>query len=173
VLITSMDDPLAGLSVSQRTQLHVLCWVACVDGDFAEEERALISKLAARLLPHSDPADAVAALLSEQSTNLEAWVAELEDPGERLALASLAFQMVCSSTGVGESSAINAAERLAYRRLLEALNLADSDVQQAEWAGRQALQNTPRLLDRLNQLLFGWGAWPSVEALELSGTHWL
>ena len=168
-----MADPLAGLSASQRAQLRVLCWVACVDGEFAEEERALIRKLAARLLPHVDPADAVAALLAEQTTDLETWVAELQDHDQRLALASLAFQMACSNTGAGDAGAINAAERVAYRRLLEALNLSDAEVQQAEWAGRQALQDTPGLLERLNQLLFGWGAWPSAEALELTGTHWL
>jgi uncharacterized tellurite resistance protein B-like protein len=168
-----MADPLAGLSASQRAQLRVLCWVACVDGEFAEEERILIRKLAARLLPHVDPADAVEALLAEQTTDLEAWVAELQDHDQCLALASLAFQMACSNTGAGDDGAINAAERVAYRRLLELLNLSDTEVQQAEWAGRQSLGATPGLLDRLNQLLFGWGAWPSVEALELSGTHWL
>jgi hypothetical protein len=81
--------------------------------------------------------------------------------------------MACSNTGAGDTSAINAAERVAYRRLLEALNLTEAQVQEAEWAGRQALKDTPGLLERLNQVLFGWGAWPSVEALELSGAHWL
>ena len=80
-----------------------------------------------------------------------------------------------SHPGPGEedASAINADERVAYRRLLDALDLPDAQVQEAEWAARQALKETPALLDRLNQLLFGWGAWPSVAALEASGTSWL
>ena len=78
-----------------------------------------------------------------------------------------------ATRGPEDDGAINAAERVAYRRLLEALNLSDAQVQEAEWAARQALKETPALLDRLNQLLFGWGAWPSVAALEASGTSWL
>lgn len=168
-----MADPLAALTPAQQAQLRVLCWVACVDGDFAQEERALLSKLAARLLPHVDPVDAVEALLAHQSSDLEAWVAEIKDSDQRLALVSLAFQMACCSKESDQASAINAAERVAYRRLLDALDLPDAEVQEAEWAARQALQESQGLMERLNQVLFGWGAWPSAEALELTGTHWL
>ena len=168
-----MIDPLAALKPSQWAQLKVLCWVASVDGDVAAEERALLSKLSARLLPLEDPQDALAALQAEEETDVEAWVAQLQGSDERMALVSLAFQMACSSQGEEDDSAINPAERVAYRRLLDALDLPDAQVQEAEWAARQALKETPALLDRLNQLLFGWGAWPSVAALEASGTSWL
>ena len=168
-----MIDPLAALKPSQWAQLKVLCWVASVDGDVASEERALLSKLSARLLPLEDPEDALAALQAEQETEVETWVAQLQGSDERMAMVSLAFQMVCSSQGEEDDSAINPAERVAYRRLLDALDLPDAQVQEAEWAARQALKETPALIDRLNQLLFGWGAWPSVAALEASGTSWL
>ena len=168
-----VTDPLAALKPTQLAQLKVLCWVASVDGDVAAEERALLSKLSARLLPLEDPEDALAALQAEQETDVEAWVAQLQGSDERMALVSLAFQMACSSQGAQDASAINADERVAYRRLLDALDLPDAQVQEAEWAARQALKETPALLDRLNQLLFGWGAWPSVAALEASGTSWL
>lgn len=166
-------DPLAALKPTQLAQLKVLCWVASVDGDVAAEERALLSKLSARLLPLEDPEDALKALQAEQDTDVEAWVAQLQGRDERMAMVSLAFQMACSSQGAQDASAINADERVAYRRLLDALDLPDAQVQEAEWAARQALKETPALLDRLNQLLFGWGAWPSVAALEASGTSWL
>ncbi|MBL6800342.1 MAG: hypothetical protein ISQ51_01685 [Synechococcus sp. BS307-5m-G37] len=168
-----MIDPLAALKPSQWAQLKVLCWVASVDGDVASEERALLSKLSARLLPLEDPEDALTALQAEQETEVEAWVAQLQGSDERMAMVSLAFQMVCSSQGEEDASAINADERVAYRRLLDALDLPDAQVQEAEWAARQALKETPALVDRLNQLLFGWGAWPSMAALEASGTSWL
>jgi hypothetical protein len=164
-----MADPLAGLSPSQQAQLRLVCWVACVDGVFAEEERELLSRLASRLLPGVDPSDAVAA----SSTDLEQLVAQLGGHAQRLALVKLAFEMVCSSQDPGDNSPINAAERGAYRRLLEALALPEEEVKEAEWAARQALQEAPALLDRFNRILFGWGAWPSVEALGFSGTHWL
>lgn len=168
-----MADPLAGLSPSQQAQLRLVCWVACVDGVFAEEERELLSRLASRLIPSVDPADAVEALVVHKSDDLEQLVAQLSGRDQRLALVKLAFEMVCSSRDAGDDSPINAAERGAYRRLLEALDLPEAEVNEAEWAARQALQEAPALLDRLNRILFGWGAWPSVEALEFSGTHWL
>jgi uncharacterized tellurite resistance protein B-like protein len=168
-----MADPLAGLSPTHQAQLRLVCWVACVDGVFAEEERELLSRLASRLLPGVDPSDAVAALVAASSTDLEQLVAQLGGHAQRLALVKLAFEMVCSSQDPGDNSPINAAERGAYRRLLEALALPEEEVKEAEWAARQALQEAPALLDRFNRILFGWGAWPSVEALEFSGTHWL
>jgi hypothetical protein len=168
-----VSDPLAGLNPAQQAQLTLLCWVASVDGEVAPEERVLLSKLSARLLPHVAPEDALAALQSEQASDLEAWVAQVQGLDARMEMVCLAYQMACSSQGPEDDSAINAAERVAYRRLLEALNLPEAQVQEAEWAARQALKETPALIDRLNQLLFGWGAWPSAEALEASGTSWL
>ncbi len=168
-----MADPLAGLSAAQHAQLCLLCWVACVDGEFSAEERDLLGRLASRLLPDVDPAAAVEALVAEDPADLERWLAELPAHDQRLALVKLAFQMVCSSQAPGDDQPINAAERLAYRRLLDALALPEAEVQEAEWAARQELEQTPALIDRLNRILFGWGAWPSAEALEFSGTHWL
>jgi uncharacterized tellurite resistance protein B-like protein len=168
-----MADPLAGLSPSQQAQLRLLCWVACVDGVFADEERELLSRLAARLLPGVDPADAVEALVAQNAADLEELVAQLNTHDQRLQLVKLAFEMASSSSSPGDASPINPAERVAYRRLLEALALPEAEVIEAEWAARQALQDTPALVDRLNQILFGWGAWPSMEALEFSGSQWL
>jgi uncharacterized tellurite resistance protein B-like protein len=168
-----MADPLAGLSAPQQAQLRVLCWVACVDGVFAEEERELLSRLASRLLPDVDPSEAVAALVGQNAPDLEQLVAQLTSHDQRLQLVKLAVEMAASSSNPGDQSPINPAERGAYRRLLEALALPETEVKEAEWAARQALQDTPALLDRLNRILFGWGAWPSLEALEFTGSQWL
>ena len=168
-----MTDPLAGLSAAQLAQLQLLCWVACVDGVFADEERELLSRLASRLLPSVDPADALAALLAHNSAELQRLVAQLGSHDQRLQMVKLAFAMADSSRHPKDDSPINAAERVAYRRLLELLALPEAEVNQAEWAAQQALQESPALVDRLNQILFGWGAWPTVDALEFSGTHWL
>jgi len=168
-----MTDPLAGLSPSQQAQLRLLCWVAYVDGVFADEERELLSRLAARLLPGVDPAGALDALVAQNAADLEELVAQLTTHDQRLQLVKLAFEMAASSSNPGDNSSFNSAERVAYRRLLEALALPEADVNEAEWAARQALQDKPALLDRLNRILFGWGAWPSTEALEFSGSQWL
>ena len=168
-----MTDPLAGLSPSQQAQLRLLCWVAYVDGVFADEERELLSRLAARLLPGVDPADALDALVAQNAADLEELVAQLTTHDQRLQMVKLAFEMAASSSNPGDNSSFNSAERVAYRRLMEALALPEAEVNEAEWAARQALQDKPALLDRLNRILFGWGAWPSTEALELSGSQWL
>jgi hypothetical protein len=168
-----MADPLAGLSPPQQAQLRLLWWVACVDGVFAPEERKLLSRLASRLMPGVDPVDALAALEEPNSADLEQLVGQLGAHDQRLQLVQQAFAMVATSRNPGDDSLINPAERVAYRRLLELLALPEAEVNEAEWAARQAIQDAPPLLDRLNQILFGWGAWPSLEALEFSGTHWL
>jgi len=168
-----MTDPLAGLSPSQQAQLRLLCWVAYVDGVFADEERELLSRLAARLLPGVDPADALDALVAQNAADLEELVAQLTTHDQRLQMVKLAFEMAASSSNPGDNSSFNSAERVAYRRLMEALALPEAEVNEAEWAARQALQDKPALLDRLNRILFGWGAWPSTEALEFSGSQWL
>jgi len=168
-----MADPLAGLGAAQLAQLRLLCWVACVDGVFADEERELLSRLASRLLPSVDPADALAALLAQNSADLEQLVAQLDAHDQRLQLVKLAYEMAHSSRNPTDDSPINRAERGAYRHLLDLLALPEAEVNQAEWAAQQALQESPTLLDRLNRILFGWGAWPTVDALEFSGTHWL
>ena len=168
-----MADPLAGLTASQQAQLRLVCWVACADGEFAAEERELLARLAGRLMPDLDPAAAVERLVAEDGGDLEGLVAQLSGEDDRQLLVKLAFQMVCSSREPGDNTLINSAEQRAYRRLLDALALPDSEVEEAEWAARQALRETPALIDRLNQMLFGWGAWPSQEALRFSGTTWL
>jgi uncharacterized tellurite resistance protein B-like protein len=173
VFVFVMADPLAGLSSAQRAQLRLLCWVACVDGVFADEERELLSRLASRLLPGVDPADAVAALLAQNTADLEQLVAQLGTHDQRLQLVKLAFEMAHSSRNPDDDSPINPAERGAYRQLLDRLGLPETEVNQAEWAAKQALQDSAPLLDRLNRILFGWGAWPTADALEFSGTHWL
>jgi uncharacterized tellurite resistance protein B-like protein len=168
-----MADPLAGLGAAQLAQLRLLCWVAYVDGVFADEERELLSRLASRLLPSVDPADALAALLAQNSADLEQLVAQLDAHDQRLQLVKLAYEMAHSSRNPTDDSPINPAERGAYRRLLDLLALPEAEVNQAEWAAQQALLESSALLDRLNRILFGWGAWPTVDALEFSGTHWL
>lgn len=166
-------DPLAGLSPSQHALLRLLCWVAWADGEVAEEERALITRLAGRLLSQADSVEAVSALVAEPSDDLDPLVAQLHSRDDRLLLVKLAVQVAGSSRGPHDEHAINPAERAAYRRLLDALQLPQAEVEAAEWAGQKALQDKPALLDRLNQLLFDWGTWPSIDALETQGTHWL
>jgi len=88
--VCPVTDPLAGLNPAQQAQLKLVCWVASVDGEVAPEERALLGKLSARLLPQVDPEDALAALQAEQASDLESWVGQLQDKDVRIEMVSLA-----------------------------------------------------------------------------------
>ncbi|MFM1812304.1 MAG: hypothetical protein RLZZ336_1242 [Cyanobacteriota bacterium] len=169
------------LSPSQRALLRIVCWVAMVDGDFALEERELLEKLVARLL-HLDGVTGVAeatvrelAMDQAQPLDLERLVAALTRADERQLAAKLAMQMVSINQGADDAERINASEKQAYRRLIDALALPESEVEQAEWAARQELAQARTLLEVLSGALERFGAWPAAQDLDprLPMGYWL
>ncbi len=173
-------DPLAALSASQRALLRIVCWVAWADGDFASEERELLETLVARLLPESAgvaaaSAEAVSALVADnlQTLELHDLVAQLEGADQRQQAVKLALQMVSANQRPEDAAAINTAEKGAYRQLVEALNLPEGEVQEAEWAARQELQRGRSLLQLIGDTLSGFGSWPALEGSELPLGYWL
>ena len=169
------------LSSAQRALLRIVCWVAWADGDFAEEERELLEKLVFRLLPPdvgvAEAEDAYRALAAEQlqTVDVEALVAELHGSDERQLAVKLAVQMLAVNQRPGDAAPVNPAEKQAYRRLLEALNLPDGEVAEAEWAARRELEQKRSLLEVIGMALAGWGAWPAmdVEGGSLPPGYWL
>lgn len=172
-------DPVGELSGAQRALLRLVCWVAMADGDFAEEERRLLERLVGRLLPGEPGAagEAAHALAAEalERTDPEALVAQLGDADQRQLAVKLAFQMACSNQRPQDSSQINKAEKLAYRRLVELLNLPESEVTEAEWAASEELRQKRSLLDVIGSALAGFGAWPAFEGPvgDLPPGYWL
>lgn len=169
------------LNPSQRAQLRIVCWVAMADGDFALQERALLERLVARLL-HLDGVEGVAeatvrelAIDPLQPLDLERLVELLGSDDARQQTVKLAMQMVSINQGPGDSERINASEKQAYRRLLEALALPEDEVAQAEWAARQDLVQRPTLPELLSSTLERFGAWPAAEDLDprLPMGYWL
>jgi hypothetical protein len=173
-------QPLDGLSPSQRALLRIVCWVAWADGDFAAEERELLDKLVQRLLPAEAGAGAAAsasasALATEPPTaaELALLVAALEGSDQRQLAVKLALQMVSVNQRPGDAAAINPAEKGAYRQLLEALALPESEVEEAEWAARQELEQPRSLLELIGAALSGFGAWPALDDGQLPPGYWL
>jgi uncharacterized tellurite resistance protein B-like protein len=166
--MTSASHPIDRLTEPQRALLRLVCWVAMADGEFAEQERQLLEKLVARLLAEGGAAVAGAVQELEAGTapdpDLEALVSQLGDADERQLAVKLAFQMACSNQGPEDASRFNTAEKRAYRRLVEALNLPETEVAEAEWAARQELQQKRGLLQRIGAALGGEGAWPALDA---------
>jgi hypothetical protein len=56
---------------------------------------------------------------------------------------------------LGEESGINARERVAYRRLVDATGLPESEIEEAEWAGEDELSRHGGLLGVLRSR-FAW-----------------
>lgn len=173
-----LPQPLDGLSPSQRALLRIVCWVAWADGDFAAEERELLDRLVQRLLPATAAAGAaaMAATLARQAPSpaeLAPLVAALEDRDQRQLAVKLALQMVSVNRRPGDAAAINPAEKGAYRLLLEALALPESEVEEAEWAARQELEQPRSLLELIGATLSGFGAWPALDNGQLPPGYWL
>ncbi|KMM17182.1 TerB family tellurite resistance protein [Synechococcus sp. GFB01] len=177
--MTFASHPIDRLTKPQRALLRLVCWVAMADGEFAEQERQLLEKLVARLLPVEADAAADAVQALEAGTvpgpDLQVLVGQLGDADERQLAVKLAFQMACSSQGPEDASRFNTAEKRAYRRLVEALNLPETEVAEAEWAARQELQQKRGLLQLIGAALGGEGAWPALdtEANGLPPGYWL
>ncbi|MEB3264999.1 MAG: hypothetical protein VKN13_00105 [Cyanobacteriota bacterium] len=171
--------PIDDLSRSQRALLRILCWIAWCDSHLAEEERELLERLAARTLPPGSPpqaaAEVLASLLSQelQGTAVEELVAELEGGDDRMLAAKLAMQMAAISRRPEDQALINRAEQAAYRRLIEALQLSDDQIQEAEWAARQELEQPRNLVELLSQALRGFGAWPPLQDGDPALSRWL
>lgn len=173
--------PMEALSPSQRALLRIVCWVAWADGDFALEERDLLEKVVARLL-HLDGVGTVAeatvrelAMDQIQTLDLERQVAALTSADERQLAAKLAMQMVSINQGADDAERINPSEKQVYRRLIDALALPESEVEEAEWAARQELAQRRNLLEVLSSAMERFGAWPAAQDLDprLPMGYWL
>lgn len=174
----SFEASLDGLSPSQRALLRIVCWVAWADGDFAAEERELLDKLGRRLLPVDAGAAAAAseaalAIEPPAAEELAPLVAALDGSDQRQLAVKLALQMVSVNRRPGDDAAINPAEKGAYRQLLDALALPESEVEEAEWAARQELAQPRSLLELIGATLSGFGAWPALENGQLPPGYWL
>jgi hypothetical protein len=168
-------EALAALTAPQRALLRLVCWVAMADGDLAAEERQLLERVVARTLPGPDTADAaMRTLIADlQEPDLQALVAELGDADERQLAVKLAFQMACSNQRAGDASRFNTAEKQAYRRLVEWIDLPESEVEEAEWAARQELEQPRSLVELIGATLSGFGAWPALNDGQLPPGYWL
>ena len=177
----SSVPPLDGLTPSQRALLRIVCWVAWADGDFAEEEQRLLEKLVIGSLARdrTEPLsqELVSTLVGEhlQEVDPAALVADLADADERQLAVKLALQMISVNQRNTDTVLINPKEKQAYRRLIEALDLPPTEVDEAEWAARQELQHKRGLLEILAAAFDTHGAWPSSQGLDpqLPMGYWL
>lgn len=142
--------------------LRILCCVAWADGDFSPEEQDLLDRLIQRYGIAEGPegnASVAAGVLAASPESVEALdrlVPRLSSAEERQLAVKLAYMMMrLGSRGEGDSG-INAREKAAYRRLVEAIALPESEIQEAEWAGEQELSAHNSGLLGLLRSRFAW-----------------
>lgn len=162
------DAPLAAGAVSDpdRVLLKLLCCIAWSDGEVSAKERELLQSLATQvLLSDEEKADAAAEVNSmvEETLGLPALdvlIPQIAGHDQKQLALKLAYMVICIAREEGESSPINAREKLAYRRLVEGLGLPEGEVQEAEWAAEQELKQHTNLWSLLAARFAGLGAWP-------------
>lgn len=166
--------PSPPLSEADLDLLRILCCVAWADGEFCAEERTLLGRLAARYFTagsegrlEGEELEALAAqalppeLLDELPRRLA--------PEDRPLALKLAYQMIRVGRREGDAASINAAEKVAYRRLVEALALGETEIREAEWAAEQELEERQGLVAILLSRFRSLGAWPEGDLLEEPG----
>lgn len=164
----SLDaDPTAqAASDPDRVLLRLLCCIAWSDGEVSEKERELLQSLATEvLLTEQEKADAAAEVSSLVQATLglpamDALIPLIQGYDEKQLAVKLAYMVIRISREEGESSPINAREKVAYRRLVEGLGLPEAEVQEAEWAAEQELKQHTNLWSLLAARFAGLGAWP-------------
>lgn len=146
--------------------LRLLCCIAWSDGEVSSKERELLESLASRVLlserAEAEAAAQVSSLVEEAMglPALDALIPQIEGHDQKQLALKLAYMVIRISREPGESSSINARERVAYRRLVEGLALPEGEVKEAEWAAEQDLRQHTSLWSLLTSRFAGLGAWP-------------
>lgn len=149
-----------------RVLLRLLCCIAWSDGEVSVKERELLETLATQvLLTEEQKAEAAAEVSSLVAATLglpalDALIPLIQGHDQKQLALKLAYMVIRVSREEGESSPINAREKVAYRRLVEGLALPEGEVQEAEWAAEQDLKAHNNLWSLLASRFAGLGAWP-------------
>jgi hypothetical protein len=149
-----------------RVLLRLLCCIAWSDGEVSAKERELLQSLATEVLLTEEEKSEAAAEVSSLVTDtlglpaMDALIPLIQGHDEKQLAVKLAYMVIRISREEGESSPINAREKIAYRRLVEGLGLPEGEVQEAEWAAEQDLRQHTNLWSLLASRFAGFGAWP-------------
>lgn len=170
-----MVQPSDSISAGDLDLLRLLCCVAWSDGEVSPEERRLLEVLARRYfvakvgLPEA--ADAVAEMIGGAMglEVIEELAPRFSGHDEKQLALKLAYMVIRVGRNLGDTSSINQREKVAYRRLVEALGLEPGEVEEAEWAAEQELKQHTNLFAVLASRFASLGAWPSDTLLDVPG----
>jgi uncharacterized tellurite resistance protein B-like protein len=173
--IAAMAQTSDSISAGDLDLLKLLCCVAWSDGEVSPEERRLLEVLGRRYfmtdasLP--DAADAVAEMVSGAMgiEVIDTLAPRFTTHDEKQLALKLAYMVIRVGRNQGDTSFINEREKVAYRRLVDGLGLAQGEVEEAEWAAEQELKQHTNLFAVLASRFSSLGAWPSDTLLDMPG----
>ncbi|MFZ0407868.1 MAG: hypothetical protein WAM11_07150 [Cyanobium sp.] len=163
------------ISAGDLDLLRLLCCVAWSDGEVSPEERRLLEVLARRYVMadrgQPEAADTVADLVAGAMglEMIDELAPRFSSHDDKLLAVKLAYMVIRVGRKIGDTSSINAREKVAYRRLVEALDLPQGEVEEAEWAADQELNQHSSLFTVLTSRFAALGTWPSDSLLDMPG----
>lgn len=148
------------LSVEQINLLKIVWTMAWSDGEFSQDEQDLLLSYCSELIAENEQQQLEIKnyLTSKTSENpslelLDQLVPQLSIEEDRELALKLGYMVIAISKKTGSASKINLEEKIAYRKLVELLNLPDETVQKIEWAANSDLERHEQPLEILKSLL--------------------
>jgi hypothetical protein len=160
--MAEQPTPAATLPPGQVALLRILCTVAWADGECSTAEHDLLARLVARHLPGdiaASPGEAgLEAFLAERLpvAGLGELVGQLSSEEDRELALKLAYMILRVGRRSPAEPSINAQERVAYRQLVDLLNLDETRIREIEWAAEADLPRKQGLAQLLSELTAGW-----------------
>ena len=149
--------------------LRILNLMALADGSVSPEEENLLETLLDRYRLHNKLSSWESDL--EDSNDIACLAAAISTHEDRCLAVKLAYMVAAVSKNSEDESAINSAERVAYRQLIESLGLPDSTVEVLEKEADTELAKHPNLWQILYGAFGNLNYWP--ESGLMPGGPWV
>ena len=138
--------------------------IALSDGSISAEEERLLRELPERLFLDND-ADAHETPTPASERSLTELAQSLTDHNDQCAAVRVACLVAGVSRNPGDGTDINAQERVAYRELIDALQVPDLELSEIQWAAQRELQQKRPLLNVILDAIYGKDGWPDQSLL--------
>jgi uncharacterized tellurite resistance protein B-like protein len=148
----------ANLTPTELNIVQIVCSMAWSDGSLSGAEKELmLDQISQRFGNSAEESASLRRALQDYvaqnpvSEALEQLVPQLQSENDRELVLKLGYMVIRSSDSVTDSTidrmptelSINAKEKVAYRRLVELLNLPEEKIEKLEWAAETDLQQSP------------------------------
>ena len=159
----------------QLDLLQVVCCVAWADGSVDGRERQLLERIVDQLAAEEGEREEARKLASwmQKPELMDEVIPRIRAHGDGALAVKLAQMMALASQGPSDDLPISPGERVAYRRLVEGLQLDATTVDEAEWAARQELASGHGFWHLLGRTMASLGAWPAPDVLDNPAMRWL